>query len=188
MGPRVDAMGKQLPSKKPSAIFPSSKKGKTRFLLKTNLTKKPVGQSSQTRLWQKVPYVRNGFVLRMDRVKWKRNLKDLLNADEDRMVNILTEDGFLPDLEQDETPLLQRQCGVTTAEARWASTAVSLPKQELPQVYLATSSSSRLHFRQRVRRTFSCCTRLCSTPAAGRRPAFQHPHSTGYEPQSCRAH
>eukprot|EP00439_Symbiodinium_sp_Y106_P073603 s56_g13.t3 len=30
-------------------------------------------------------------------MKLKRNLKDLLNADEDRMVDILTEDGFLPD-------------------------------------------------------------------------------------------
>eukprot|EP00439_Symbiodinium_sp_Y106_P015832 s5283_g2.t1 len=93
-------MGKQLPSKKPSsAIFPCSKKGKTRLLLKTNLTKKPVGKSSQTRLWQKVPYV-----LRMDRMKWKRNLKDLLNADEDRMVDILTEDGFLPDWSKMKCP------------------------------------------------------------------------------------
>ena len=98
-------MGKQLPSKKPSsAIFPCSKKGKTRLLLKTNLTKKPVGKSSQTRLWQKVPYVRDGFVLRMDRRKWKRNLKDLLNADEDRMVDILTEDGFLPDWSKMKCP------------------------------------------------------------------------------------
>lgn len=98
-------MGKQLPSKKPSsAIFPCSKKGKTRLLLKTNLTKKPVSKSSQTRLWQKVPYVRDGFVLRMDRRKWKRNLKDLLNADEDRMVDILTEDGFLPDWSKMKCP------------------------------------------------------------------------------------
>ena len=95
---------------------------------------------------------------------------------------------ILARLEQDEVSVLQQQRGVLIAEMRWSSTTVSLPQQELPQVYLATSSSPRVHFRQRGRRTFSCCARLCSTPASCQRPAFQHPRPPGHEPQSCRAH
>ncbi|CAE7420610.1 unnamed protein product [Symbiodinium natans] len=97
-------MGKQLPKKKPCSIFPSAKKGKTRLLLKNNFTKKPVGANAKTKLWQKTPYVQNGIVLRMDRVRWKRNLKDFLNKDENRMVKILTEDGLLPDCSKMKCP------------------------------------------------------------------------------------
>ena len=163
--PRVDAMGKQLPSKKPSsAIFPCSKKGKTRLLIKTNLTKKPVGKSSQTRLWRFAQCGRGPHGGYPNRRR------------------------ILARLEQDEVSVLQQQRGVLIAETRWSSTTVSLPQQELPQVYLATSSSPRVHFRQRGRRTFSCCARLCSTPASCQRPALQHPRPPGHEPQSRRAH
>ena len=174
--PRVDAMGKQLPSKKPSsAIFPCSKKGKTRLLLKTNLTKKPVGKSSQTRLWQKVPYVRDGFVLRMDRMKMEAKSQGFAQCGRGPHGGYPNRRRILARLEQDEVSVLQQQRGVLIAETRWSSTTVSLPQQELPQVYLATSSSPRVHFRQRGRRTFSCCARLCSNSCvlpASRFPAF----------------
>ena len=90
-------MGKQLIKKRPSSFFPAAKKGKTRFLLKNNLTKTPVSNKALTKKWRETPYVKNPVNFRLDRLKWKRNLKDFIGADEDKMVKILTEDGFLPD-------------------------------------------------------------------------------------------
>ncbi|CAE7252415.1 unnamed protein product, partial [Symbiodinium necroappetens] len=91
------AMGKQITKKKPSYLFPFAKKGKTRFLLKDNLTKTPTSNKVQSEKWRKTPYVKNPIKIRVDRLKWKRNLKDFIGVDEDATVKLLTEDGLLPD-------------------------------------------------------------------------------------------
>ncbi|CAE7400836.1 unnamed protein product [Symbiodinium microadriaticum] len=82
---------------KPSCLFPFAKKGKTRFLLKDNLTKTPTSNKVQTKKWRKTPYVKNPIKIRVDRLRWKRNLKDFIGVDEDATVKLLTEDGLLPD-------------------------------------------------------------------------------------------
>ena len=87
-------MGKQVIKKKLSCHYPCAKKGKTRFLLKTNLTKNPRGSKAQVKTWRATPSPVN---VRVDRLKWKRNLKDFIGVDEDTAVKILTKDGLLPD-------------------------------------------------------------------------------------------
>ena len=135
-------MGKQLIKKRPSSFFPAAKKGKTRFLLKNNLTKTPVSNKALTKKWRETPYVKKSVNFRLDRLKWKRNLKDFIGADEDKMVKILTEDGFLPDWS-----FLQQGGRLRSALQRPVDATVSMQAQSLPKVHTSPALAPHLHVR-----------------------------------------
>ena len=77
-------MGKQTIKKKPAGwLFPPAKKGKTRLMMKNNLTKKPASKKANSRAWAAVPYVRGGGVsVRRDQEKWSKTLQDILHLPE----------------------------------------------------------------------------------------------------------
>ena len=77
--------------------FPAPKKGKSRMVLK-----RPASQKTKAKSWQNVPYTRGAADvgprgLRMDQTKWKRSLPDILHATDKGIVQMLMQDGLLPD-------------------------------------------------------------------------------------------
>ena len=77
--------------------FPAPKKGKSRMVLK-----RPASQKTKAKSWQNVLYTRGAADvgprgLRMDQTKWKRSLPDILHATDKGIVQMLMQDGLLPD-------------------------------------------------------------------------------------------
>ena len=112
-------MTKACCNKKPAFQYPNAKKGKVRLVAKANLTKKPIGQAAQAKAWKAVPYVKNAIQVRIDQLKYKRTLKDLLQADDMTIVKLLTEDGFLPDWSVMQCPWCNK--GKVTGLQCWGS-------------------------------------------------------------------
>lgn len=74
--------------------FPAPKRGKGRMILKRPAAVK-------TAAWKNVPYVRNGMETaryRVEQSHWKRNLLQLVNATDKKIVPMLKADGWLHDL------------------------------------------------------------------------------------------
>ena len=103
-------MGKQTIKKKPAGwLFPSAKKGKTRLMMKNNLTKKPASKKANSRAWAAVPYVRGGGVsVRRDQEKWSKTLQDILHLPEKTMVELLIKDGLLPEWKGAQCPMCNK--------------------------------------------------------------------------------
>ena len=82
-------------SNKAARIYPSARKGKICFLLITKLAidEEALGADHQ------IQGVEGGAVW-VDRMKHKRNMQTLLKADDMAIVQILTDDGLLPDWSQ----------------------------------------------------------------------------------------
>ena len=73
--------------------FPDPKRGKGRSVLKRPAAVKPAS-------WKKVKYTRDTAGvgptgLRMDRIKWKRTIHELLGASDDKIANLLLQDSLL---------------------------------------------------------------------------------------------
>ena len=89
-------MGKYL-CKKPAYHFPIAKKGKTRMLMKGNLTKAASSKRAQGKAWKQTPYNRTGNKApRVDRLKWKRTFQYLSSLNEYDAIQVLKDDGLMP--------------------------------------------------------------------------------------------
>ena len=128
--------------------WPTAKKGKARMVAKTPM-------KVQSQAWHDIPYVRTKEATpttRRNRETWRRCLFDFVNKEEDEIVQMLTEDGWLVDWKGKTC----QHCGkgtlgpmkiISGRGCRWrcnhyACKKLTLPQQSHPIFSIGSGSSA----------------------------------------------